>query len=55
MTERDVIGIGVDVHSAVFYINDRECLILIVYIYFLLKSWETQNFITIKTSWNTND
>jgi hypothetical protein len=22
---------------------------------FLLKSWETQNFITIKTSWNTND
>jgi hypothetical protein len=22
---------------------------------FLLKSWVTQNFITIKTSWNTND
>jgi hypothetical protein len=22
---------------------------------FLLKSCETQNFITIKTSWNTND
>jgi hypothetical protein len=22
---------------------------------FLLKFWETQNFITIKTSWNTND
>jgi hypothetical protein len=22
---------------------------------FLLKSWEIQNFITIKTSWNTND
>jgi hypothetical protein len=21
----------------------------------LLKSWITQNFITIKTSWNTND
>jgi hypothetical protein len=21
----------------------------------LLKSWVTQNFITIKTSWNTND
>jgi hypothetical protein len=25
-------------------------------IFFLLfKSWATQNFITIKTSWNTND
>jgi hypothetical protein len=23
--------------------------------FFLLKSWTTQNFITIKTSWNTND
>jgi hypothetical protein len=23
--------------------------------FFKLKSWETQNFITIKTSWNTND
>jgi hypothetical protein len=23
--------------------------------FFLLKSWVTQNFITIKTSWNTND
>jgi hypothetical protein len=23
--------------------------------FFLLKSWETQNFITIKSSWNTND
>jgi hypothetical protein len=22
---------------------------------FLLKYWVTQNFITIKTSWNTND
>jgi hypothetical protein len=26
-----------------------KCLIL------LLKSWATQNFTTIKTSWNTND
>jgi hypothetical protein len=24
-------------------------------IFSLLKSWVTQNFITIKTSWNTND
>jgi hypothetical protein len=24
-------------------------------VFFLLKSWVTQNFITIKTSWNTND
>jgi hypothetical protein len=23
--------------------------------FFLLKSWATQNFITIETSWNTND
>jgi hypothetical protein len=23
--------------------------------FLLLKSWRTQNFITIKTSWNTND
>jgi hypothetical protein len=27
----------------------------IFFLYFLLKSWVTQNFITIKTSWNTND
>jgi hypothetical protein len=25
------------------------------FIIFLFKSWATQNFITIKTSWNTND
>jgi hypothetical protein len=26
-----------------------------IYLFFKLKSWGTQNFITIKTSWNTND
>jgi hypothetical protein len=30
---------------------DRE----ITCFFFKLKSWVTQNFITIKTSWNTND
>jgi hypothetical protein len=28
---------------------------VVKFLFFLLKSWETQNFITIKTSWNTND
>jgi hypothetical protein len=45
--------------------SEKECWIrendsggdLYIYILFiyLFKSWATQNFITIKTSWNTND
>jgi hypothetical protein len=42
-------------HKAVYI--EAKCKIFRFFWYFLilLKSWLTQNFITIKTSWNTND
>jgi hypothetical protein len=36
-------------HSAQFSIPEQFLF------YFLFKFWATQNFITIKTFWNTND
>jgi hypothetical protein len=33
----------------------RRTFSIFLCITFLLKSWATQNFITIKTIWNTND
>jgi hypothetical protein len=42
-------------HLGQLGINGREVGFFFLFFPPLLKSWVTQNFITIKTSWNTND